>query len=213
MSEQLQQGNRMSKEHVLVLARFNDEASADEAVVALKAWDKANMLVKLGGIGILVKDENGKIKEYKLGQSEGKKGVGIGALLGIIAAIPSGGLSLLGGVAYGAVTGGAVGSFFHNGFHELSKADAERIDQNLNAGHAVVGVLVEPVDAEAVTAQIVKHGGTPETHELSDETVQEAEQQTAGVAKSEQPPQGPAGCPTRPAPGRGSTTRPAPPAR
>jgi hypothetical protein len=42
----------------------------------------------------LVKDENGEIKEHKLGRRAGKKGMGIGVALGVVAAIPTGGLSL-----------------------------------------------------------------------------------------------------------------------
>ncbi len=180
----------MSQDNVLVLAIFDNEASADEAVAALKSWDKANELVKLGGIGVLVKDENGKIKEHKLGPHQGKKGAGVGLVLGIVAAIPTGGLSLVGGMATGAIGGGVVGSFFHKGFHELKKEDADRIDQELNAGRAAVGVLVEPVDADVVTAQLVKHGGTPEKLSISDDTLKDAAEKTGVTAEPMQPPQG-----------------------
>jgi len=37
----------------LVLAFFENEAAADEAVNAVKQWDKASKEVKLGAIGIL----------------------------------------------------------------------------------------------------------------------------------------------------------------
>ena len=74
------------------------------------------------------------------------------------------------GLISGAVAGGVVGSRFHKGIHELSKEDAERIDKELTAGHAVVGVLTEPTDAETVTAVLVKHGGTAEEHVISDES-------------------------------------------
>ena len=50
--------------------------------------------MKVDGIGVLVKDSDGKIKEHKLGKQAGKKGMGIGVALGVIAAIPTGGLSL-----------------------------------------------------------------------------------------------------------------------
>ena len=53
----------------LVLAFFGNEAAADNAVEAIKQWDKADKDVKLGGIGVLVKDDKGKIKTDKLGRA------------------------------------------------------------------------------------------------------------------------------------------------
>jgi hypothetical protein len=41
--------------------------------------------------------------------------MGIGVALGVIAAIPTGGLSLVGGALAGAAGGGVIGEFFHQG--------------------------------------------------------------------------------------------------
>jgi uncharacterized membrane protein len=78
----------------LVLAFFDNESVADKAVESLKKWDKANADIKVGAIGVLVKDKNGKIKTHKLGKRDTVKGAGVGLILGIIAAIPSGGIAL-----------------------------------------------------------------------------------------------------------------------
>ena len=56
----------------LVLAFFTNEDEADYAVNEIKGWDKASKDVKLGAIGVLVKDEKGKIKTHKLGAPEGQ---------------------------------------------------------------------------------------------------------------------------------------------
>jgi len=74
----------------LVLAFFANEAAADEAVNQIKQWDKASKDVKLGAIGVLVKDDKGKIKTHKLG----KRKTGGGAVLGVLAAVLTGGVSL-----------------------------------------------------------------------------------------------------------------------
>ena len=58
----------------LTLAFFENEAAADAAVAQIKQWDKASKDVKLGAIGVLVKDEKGKIKTHKLGSR--KTGLG-----------------------------------------------------------------------------------------------------------------------------------------
>jgi len=165
----------------LVLAFFGNEAAADEAVNAVKQWDKASKEVKLGAIGILVKDDKGKIKTHKLG----KRKTGTGAVLFGLATVLTGGASLLAG----AVFGGIVGSFFRKGLG-MSKEDLARIDGELNGGKAAVCILAAPDEAAAVSAKLAELGGQPESHEVSEEVVQEAE--TAAAEAPEETAEAPA---------------------
>jgi len=150
----------------LVLAFFGNEAAADEAVNKIKQWDKASKEVKLGAIGVLVKDDKGKIKTQKLGQRQ----TGAGAVLGALAAVLTGGISLL----WGAVGGGILGAFFHKGLG-LSKDDLARIDSELDGGKAAIGILAKPDEAAGVAAKLTELGGVPETHEVSDEALEQVE--------------------------------------
>lgn len=150
----------------LVLAFFPNEDLADEAAKVLKNWDKATEYMKVDGVGVLVKDKDGKVKEHKLGKRAGKKGMGIGVALGVVAAIPTGGLSLLGGGASGLVGGGVIGDFFHKGL-KVSEEDAARIASELDAGRAAVGVLVWDFEAREVADKLQELGGTPQTHEVA----------------------------------------------
>jgi hypothetical protein len=150
----------------LVLAFFENEAAADQAVDAVKQWDKASKEVKLGAIGILVKDDKGKIKTHKLGARK----TGTGAIIFALAAVLTGGASLLAGALFG----GIVGSFFRKGLG-ISKEDLARIDGELDGGKAAVAILAAPDEVEAVSAKLAELGGQPESHELSEEVVQEAE--------------------------------------
>ena len=150
----------------LVLAFFASEAAADEAVNNIKQWDKASKDVKLGAIGVLVKDDKGKIKTHKLG----KRRTGGGAVLGVLAAVLTGGVSLLGG----AVAGGILGAFFHKGLG-MSKDDLARINSQLDGGKAAVGILAGADETAGVTAKLAELGGVAETHEVSDEAVEQAE--------------------------------------
>jgi len=161
----------------LVLAFFQNEAAADAAVEAVKQWDKASKEIKLGALGILVKDDKGKIKTHKLG----KRKTGTGAVIFGLAAVLTGGASLLAG----AVFGGIVGSFFRKGLG-ISKDDLARIDGELNGGKAAVCILAAPDEAAAVSAKLAEFGGEPESNELSEEVVQEAE--TAAAAMPEEAP-------------------------
>lgn len=148
----------------LVLAFFENEAAADAAVKALKSWDKASKEIKLGNIGILAKDKKGKVKTQKLQRKT--KG---GAVLGAVAGVLSGGMT----VAAGAVAGGILGAFFKKGLG-MSKEDLARIDKELDGGKAAVGVLAEAGEAASVSAKLAELGGKPETHEVSDEAVEQA---------------------------------------
>lgn len=151
----------------LVLAFFPSEDLADEAAMILKNWENATEYMKVDGVGVLVKEENGDIKEHKLGKRAGRRGMGIGVALGVLAAIPTGGLSLLAGAAGGVVGGGVVGEFFHKGL-KLTDDDAARIGNELDAGHAAVGVLAWDFEIDAVKDKLEEAGGTPQTHEVGE---------------------------------------------
>lgn len=152
----------------LVLAFFGNDAAADTAVDSLKQWDKDNKDVKLGAIGVMVKDEKGKIKTDKLGQRNTK----LGAVLFAIAGLLSGGLTVIGG----AIFGGILGSFFHKGLG-MSKEDLEALDGELDNGRAAVGVLVDPEDEGAVTDKLADLGGEPESYTVTEEALDHAEEE------------------------------------
>jgi len=92
--------------------------------------------------------------------------MGVGVALGLIAAVPTGGLSLVGGVLGGAAGGGVIGEFFHKGL-KMTDEDVARIGRELDTGHASVGVLTWDYETEAVAKRLKDLGGTPETHEVA----------------------------------------------
>jgi uncharacterized membrane protein len=161
----------------LVLAFFENEQAAEEAVKQIKEWDKITDEVKLEAIGVLVKDEKGKIKTQKLG----KRKTGVGAVLGALTVALTGGMSLLGG----ALVGGVMGSFFKQGLG-MSKEDLAGIDAALDGGKAAVGVLAVPSEAVLVAAKLAALGGAVEAHEVSEEVVAQVEE--AVEATSEEAP-------------------------
>ena len=153
------------KNQQLVLAFFDTETAADAAVEALKKWDKATDAIKLGAIGVLVKDDKGKIKTQKLGSRKTGKGALIFGLVGLL----SGGMTVVGGLIFGAIAG----SLFHQGLG-MSKDDVTRVGKELDGGKAGVALVVNADEADAVSAKLVELGGTPETHEVTDEAVEQA---------------------------------------
>jgi len=146
----------------LVLAIFADEAAADTAVESLKAWEEDNN-VKLRPVGVLVVDDNGQIKEHKLGQRSGGKGAGVGLVLAALT--PP---TLLAGIVGGAV----LGHFHHKGLG-LTDKDRERIAAELAGGKAAVGVLVEADDEAAmISNMLTEFGGAAEAHDVTDEALE-----------------------------------------
>ena len=146
----------------VVLGIFADEAAADAAVESLKSWDKVSDEVKLGAIGVLVVDEDGQIKEHKLGARSTKKGAGIGLVLAVVAP-PT--------LLVGLVGGGLLGRFHHKGLG-LTQEDRERIGTELAGGKAAVGVLAPVAEAGTISAKLTELGGTAETYEVTDEALE-----------------------------------------
>jgi predicted flap endonuclease-1-like 5' DNA nuclease len=160
----------------VVLAFFESEDAADDAVESLKSWDKGDRDVKLDAIGVLALDNKGKVKTHKLGKRSVGKGAGIGLVLAVIA--PP---TLLAGV----IGGGLLGAFHHKGLG-LKASDRERIAAQLTGGKAAVGVLVVPAMAIDVSAKLTELGGTAEVHEVADEDVAEVETAVPAVEAAEQ---------------------------
>jgi uncharacterized membrane protein len=158
----------MASDPHLVLAFFDNEAAADGAADALRAWAKTNDRVELEALGVLVRDEHGEVKTHKLGPRETHKGLGVGLVLGAVAAMASGGISLFEGVAVGGAGGSVLGSLFHKSLG-MTREDLDRISLRLDAGHAAVGALVAPAQANAICEELEALGGEPEVHSVSSE--------------------------------------------
>src|SRR5215208_945000 len=103
----------------LVLAVFPDEPAADSAAAALKESGIADG----DAIGILALDDNGKLKQDKVGSRSTGKGAAIGGVIAVFS------YALIGpAVAVGA----AAGALHHKNLG-LSDADKARLTVELNA--------------------------------------------------------------------------------
>jgi hypothetical protein len=142
----------------LVLAIFASEGEADAAADALKVWGDSTDGIKLKSTGILVVDENGKLKTDKVGRRSTGKGAGIGVILAMATPI---------GLAAGLIGGAALGALHHKGLG-VTQEDRDRLGSELTGGKAAVGTVVDSSEAEAVSAKLAELGGTPESHEIDD---------------------------------------------
>jgi uncharacterized membrane protein len=144
----------------LVLAIFDEEASADTAAEALKNSGVAHH----DAIGVLALDEKGKVKTHKVGKRSVGLGIGIGLVLALLTPI---------GLVVGLVGGGLLGALHHKGLG-IDPADRERIGSELQGGKAAVGVLAPVSEAKFVADKLTELGGVAETHDISDEHLEEA---------------------------------------
>jgi uncharacterized membrane protein len=170
-----------SPEHA-VIAVFDDTAQAEQAAHDIMGWDKANEDIKLGAIGLLTREPGdwgqGKIKTKNLSSRNTGKGAKVGMGLGVLAAVFSGGLTLIPGAVGGAVAGGAVGSLSHKGLG-VSDEDLQQLAAELEGGRAALLVMCDEAEVAATTEYLVAAGGKPQSY-----VIDEAELQAESAAVS-----------------------------
>ena len=160
-----------------LIAYFDGAAQAEQAAQDLRTWDKANEEIKLGALGVLTKNAEGKLETKNLSARNTGKGAKIGLGLGALAAVFSGGLTLLPTALGGAVGGGLVGSLSKKGLG-LSDDDLQQLSAELEGGRAALLVVCDDPEVEATTAQLAASGGTVRrpADAVSAEALQEAAQ-------------------------------------
>jgi hypothetical protein len=166
-----------NKNEQVIVAFFNNKSAADNAVSALQAWDKASDEIKLGAVGTITK-ENGKVKT-NVGRKTGK-GAAVGTVVGIIAAILSGGVTLIGGVLVGGASGGIVGAFMKKSTH-LTKAEIDQIGSELDAGKVAVIVTCDEPEVAPTRQQLISAGGTVRNYTVPQEAFTDAAMAVEGA--------------------------------
>ena len=170
-----------------VIGYFDSAAQAEQAAQELMRWDKADEVIKLGAIGILTKSAGGKLETKNLSAKNTGKGAMVGLGLGALAAVFSGGLTLIPTAVAGAAGGGLVGSLSKKGLG-LSDDDLQQLSAQLDGGRAALLVLCDEPEVEATAAQLAASGGTVRrpADAVSPEALREAAQ--AAGAAPEAPP-------------------------
>jgi uncharacterized membrane protein len=156
-----------------VIASFDSQAQAEQAAKDLMGWDKANEDVKLGAIGVLTKDDKGEIKTKNFSQRNTGKGAKVGLGLGVIAAVFSGGLTLIPTAIGGAVAGGAAGSLMRKGLG-MSDEELQKLSSELDGGRAALLVMCDEAEVQATSDYLKAAGGTPQSHAVDSAELENA---------------------------------------
>jgi hypothetical protein len=127
-------------------------------------WDKANDDVKLGAIGLVTLEAgdwgSGEIRTRNLSERNTGKGAKVGMGVGVLAAVFSGGLTLIPTVVGGAVAGGAVGALSRKGLG-LSDEDVQHLYKDLEGGRAALLVMCDADEIAPTTEYLAAAGGKP----------------------------------------------------
>ena len=163
-----------SPEHA-VIAVFDDIAQAEQAAHDIMSWDKSNEDIKLGAIGLLTREVGdwgqGQIKTRNFSSRNTGKGAKVGMGLGVLAAVFSGGLTLIPGAIAGAVAGGAVGSLSRKGLG-VSDQELQQLAEELEGGRAALLVMCDEAEVKATTEYLVASGGKPQSYVIDEAQLQ-----------------------------------------
>ena len=163
-----------------VMAVFDNQAAAEQAMTNLEGWDLASQEVMLGNIGTIYK-KNGKIKT-NLGRKT-TKGATVGALIGVAGAL-LGPVGLIGGLIAGAAVGGAAGAVFTEHM-KLTDEEAAELDKDLDAGKVAVVVACDEYEMAGAATNMSESGGRVISFSVPHEELQAGAQDASEAAASE----------------------------
>ncbi len=163
-----------SIEHV-VITTFDSDEQAEQAVQDLMRWDKASDEIQLGAMGVVTKDAQGQLVTRNYSKRNTGRGAKVGMGVGVLAAVLSGGLTLIPTVVGGAVVGGAFGSLSKKGLG-LTDTELDGLRTELGDGRAALLVICDEGEVEAVIAELEAAGGTAQSHVVSSPELEEAAQ-------------------------------------
>ena len=122
----------------LIVAAFNDEKTAKEALKALKKAQKEK-LIKIENAAVLHKDEKGKLHIHETSDMGGKKGATLGGVAGAAIGLIAG-PALLVPAAVGALVGGLTAKLRDSGF---SDSRLQALGEGLKPGSSAIVAIVE----------------------------------------------------------------------
>jgi len=156
-------------EHV-VIALFDTEDFANYGINLLEQWDREDTTVKLGAIGVISK-QDGKVKTRAPRRAGG--GAKLGLILGGIAAVLTGGTSILVGVMGGALLGSAAGALAKKSLR-LTKDEIQTLGNELDRGRVAVVVTCDEFEIEPTSQKLTQYGGDVKGYEVAAAALAEA---------------------------------------
>ena len=137
----------------LIVAAFQDEKAADQALKDLKKVQKKKKIA-IQNAAVLRKDENGKLHIKETADMGGGKGAALGGVTGAVIGLIAG-PALVVPVAVGALVGGLTAKLRDSGF---SDQRLESLGDSLVPGSSAIIAVVEPKGAKRVERELSEQG-------------------------------------------------------
>jgi uncharacterized membrane protein len=158
-----------------VIATFDSSMQAEQAANDLMDWDKTRPDINLGALGVLTRNAKGEVKTRSYGARNTGKGAKIGMGLGVMAAVFSGGLTLIPTAIGGAIAGAAAGSLSHKGLG-LTDAERQELSAELEGGRAALLVMCNDSEVDPITDYLKLEGGRTLSHKIDPADLEAAAQ-------------------------------------
>lgn len=139
----------------IVVAAFNDEDTADQAMQALKAASKEQDF-QIQDIAVVRRDENNKIHIKETGDIGGGKGAALGSLVGGVLGLVAGPLSIVTSAIGGALVGGLVAKFWDSG---IKNETLQSLGNALQPGTSAIVAVLGNQKVSSLRAMLQQAGG------------------------------------------------------
>lgn len=143
----------MHKPDEIIIATFNDEKTANEALSAFKRW-ASTVDMKVINAAVMVKDQKGKTTVRQDEDVEPLEGTLFGAVVGGLIGLFGGPLGAAVGAAAGAATGGVTAAVVKMGFTD---EEIKAIQNSLRPGSSALVALIEPQWMEAARQELNRY--------------------------------------------------------
>jgi uncharacterized membrane protein len=162
-----------------VIATFDTSSQAEKAANDLLDWQKINSAINLGAIGVVTRNNKGEIKTKSWGEKNTDRGARLGVGIGVLAAVLSGGLTLIPTAIGGAIVGAAAGSLSHKGLN-LTDAEKNQLNSELDKGCAAILVMCDDSEVKAITDYLMLEGGRILSHPIESASLESTSTPTDG---------------------------------
>jgi uncharacterized membrane protein len=147
----------------IIVAAFQDENEADQALKTLKEAKKEK-LISIDNAAVIRKDEEGKLHIKETADMGGGKGAGIGTLVGGAIGLIGGPVGVVAGGALGAVVGGLTAKLYDGGFEDDR---LRQIGTSLQPGTSAIVAVIEHRWVAELERELAEEGADVTTAALA----------------------------------------------
>lgn len=155
----------------LIVAAFQDEDAADQALKDLKAAQKQK-LIDIQDAAVIRRDENNKLHIKETADPGGGKGAAAGGAIGAVIGLIGGPAGVVVGAAAGALVGGVTAKVIDSGIPDYR---LEQIGDGLKPGTSAIVGIIELRWVEEVEKQLAEAGADVLTEALRNDISQQLE--------------------------------------